>query len=274
MKKTLAVLLALITAASIALVSCENDNNNQDDSWDDGINDTEQGNKDTDTDTDESDTNNDTDTDTESETTNNITGWVDTNDVVYAGVELRLRAEPNAMSDSNIVKTVPFGTKLTRLSTNGTWDKVKVGTETTEYYVLDVLVSNNVGNFTFTDYEADKIASLTLNAEEKYNVCFYMTPFYCENQEYNYSNMLAASGIKKSNITSETYSIKKLAVSQNGAWYKVSLVGTVTVGTNVFTYTEAEPGIFYLQKINFDRQAIVDPTYNTSSGTSTPGGLG
>ena len=69
--------------------------------------------------------------------------------------------------------------------------------------------------------------------------------------------MLCKSGIKANNL-SEGYSLKKLAVSENGGWVKVEFVGTVTISSNNFeTFTAENPGIFYIQTLAFTRGDVL-----------------
>ena len=265
MKKTLALLLALLAAASIALASCEKKpENNGDNGWDDDIDHVESKNdKD-----DEKESAEDTaaveseNNETENEILNN-TGWVATNDTVYAGVKLHLRTE--ASKNSSSIATIPFGTAITRAETNGSWDKVTYNGQTG--YVNHTYVSTNAGDFTFTAYEEAK--AITLSTAEKTNtVLFYQTPFSPDQYErfdLDADNVLLASGIKAANL-SEGYTLEKVAISQSGKWIKVKLTGTVTIGGSS-KVCEAET--FYIRSLAFTRKDVIDDSWgngNVSSG--------
>lgn len=262
MKKTLAILLALLAAASISLASCEKTPENNNDGWDDDDNDYVETKGD---DTDAVETGDDT-ADTENTDTDNVpnyTGWVDTNDTVYAGVNLRLRTEPS--TNSGALATIPFGATISRLQTNGSWDKVTYNGQTG--YVSHTYVSSNAGDFTFTDY-AEATAITLSTAEKANNVLFYKTPFSPDQYErfdLDADNVLLASGVKAANL-SEGYVLEKVAISQSGKWIKVKLTGTVTVGGSNKT-CDAE--VYYIRALAFNRKDVVDTTW--SSGTVSGG---
>ena len=265
MKKTLAILLALLMAGSVILVSCDNGGREP---VQDGAGDAN--NDYIESDESDSTTNTESNNNTESESqtsgnnnnNNNNHGWNVTNETVYAGVNFTLRSDANESSNSLTDKKVPFGTALTRVETNGTWSKVKVSGSDTIYYVKNIYLSVNSGNFTFTDSEN----SITLNPETDNNVCFYYSPFYSDDGETNYANMLCSSGIKVAHLSAD-YTLTKKGVSTNGSWVKVTFVGTVTISTtNTKTYTAENPGTFYIQANAFNRKDIVDSTWSNGNG--------
>ena len=250
MKKTLAILLALLAAASITLASCEKEPENNGDDWGDD-NDYVTESKD-DNDTDEKDSSTESDTNNTGNT-NTPSGWQEATGNIYLGMNVILRSAPNDYDSSKTAVKLTFGTALTRVRTNGKWEEVKYND--TLYYVKSVYTTDNGNNFTFTD-DTEKPA-LTLNPQTGNNVCFYKTPFYCDDSEANYGNMLCKGGIKAANL-SEGYSLKKLAVSANGKWVKVEFVGTVTISANnTATYTAENPGVFYIQSLAFTRGDVI-----------------
>ena len=270
MKKTLAILLALLTAASITLVSCNEDKGNELDDWTDDENEYVD-NKDDATESD-SETESDTDAANNGETNNENTntsnnGWTDVTGTLYLGVNVTLRSQPSDANNTKTDKNMYFGTALTRVSTNGKWEAVKISGDDTIYYVKTIYTTSKAGNFDFTD-DANTPA-ITLSETTTNNVCFYKSPFFCEDNDVNYGNMLCKSGIKANNL-SAGYSLKKLAVSSNGGWVKVEFVGTVTISANnTVTYTAENPGIFYIQSLAFTRGDVLGG--GEIAGGNTPG---
>lgn len=257
MKKTLAILLALLAATSITLASCKEDKGSDLDDWTDDDNDyVDTGDETDDTDESDSKTNNDnSDNGNENNPSNNDNnGWSDASGNLYLGVNVTLRSQPSDSSSYKTDKNLYFGTALTRVRTNGRWEEVKVSGDDTLYYVKSIYTTTNSGNFTFT--EATDTPALTLSETTNYNVCFYKSPFYSDDNDTNYSNMLCKGGIKANNL-SEGYSLKKMAVSTNGGWVKVEFVGTVTISANnTATFTAENPGTFYIQALAFTRGDI------------------
>ena len=261
MKKTLALLLALFLLAA-TFVACEKEpvNNVPDDDEDDGyIN--------TDPDENENPGNNEQNPNeneqnpNENEQNPSTSGWVTKNDVVYAGVQLRLRTSPSSASNNNIAKTVNMGTKMNRSEVNAKWSKVTLDGETTEYYVSNAWLASASGDFTFTNV-AEPV-SLTVNASD-YSICFFYTPFESDDEDAYFENVLCAGGFKLKDVSS-TYTLKKVAASASGNWIKVEFVGTVTISGKANTYTEAAPGVFYVKTRAISRGDITDPTYSTGN---------
>lgn len=203
--------------------------------------------------------------------TNTATGtWVDAAGTFYAGDELRLRTSASSSGTNNIAKTVPLGTQLTRISTNGTWSKVTVSGDSTEYYVSNDWLASNGNDFSFTACEP---VSLTIN-ESSYNIMFFETPFEAGDEVY-YENVVCKSGFKLSNV-SQGYTLKKIGTSASGNWIKVEFVGTITISsTNVKTYTAEAPGVLYVKMRAIKvHGSITDPTYTGGSFGGTVGGRG
>lgn len=257
MKRTLAILLALLAAASITLTSC-----NLDDRQPVG------GNDDDDIDYSEDDDDDETkDTDDKEDETNKKPTTQTLPSVVYAGVELNLRTSTNTSSSSNIYRKVPFGTKLNYISTSGAWAKVKLDNDDTECYVQTQWLAETNTDFKFTDCDDQDITVAT--TENK--VVFYFSPFVCQNLETALQNALFGDGFIKDNFQSG-YKLTRLEMNDN--WVKVSFVGTIkTSETKSVTYTEQDPGIFYVQVKSFKDGRISDPTFPGNSGGSG-GGLG
>ena len=267
MKKTLAILLALLAATSITLASCKDDGRSTlDDDWNDEDNDYVESDDETDDTTDEGDdtSNNQTPDDGENENDPpvNPTGWEAKDDTVYAGVKINLRAEASTSSES--LATIPFGSALSRSETNGKWDKVTYNGKTG--YVSHTYVSLNASDFSFTTYETP--VDITLSADTTNKVLFYQTPFSPDKFsafDLDAGNVLLASGVKAENL-SDGYTLKKVAISQSGSWVKVELTGTVTIQGSTKT---CNGEVFYIRALAFNRGDIVDSTWNSGS---NPGG--
>ncbi len=270
MKKTLAILLALLAATSITLASCKDDGRSTlDDDWNDEDNDYVESDDENDDTTDDGENTTGEQTPGGNEDENdppvNSTGWETKDDTVYAGVDaLNLRSAPNGTNSANIVKQVNHGTKLNRKSTTGKWDKVTLDGSDTEYYVLHMFVSETNANFTFTNCESP--VTLTFNSE-KGMVCFYTTPFKIwDGDTLLYNNIWESAGVKA--INGE---LKKVALSDNG-WIKVTVVGTISLdGGKEKELTE--PTTFYISNSDVTTGRIVDPD-RPNAGNGSGGGNG
>ena len=220
MKKLLAFLLVLVMILSVSLVACNKKGDNTDDGegddWDDlgGT------------------TTSDTVADGQGNGDTNIpsTGWVDKVDTIYTGVNnLNLRLEPS-INAAKVTTISAAGTKLNRVATNGTWDKVEIGEGDAKQtaYVLNAFVSQVSTNFTFTTLPAEDQSTLTIVGDNKINL--RSTPFV-PGGDNNYDNVV----ISEFNASYGT--LTKVAVSASGNWYQVSYTGTI--GTKTYNGTEA-----------------------------------
>ena len=264
MKKTLAILLALLAAASISLAACDEDNERTPIGGENG-DDIEQVEDSDDEVTEDTKDNNNEDTNDQGGEDVGSNGYVDKSGVVYAGVDLNLRTTDYSTADSTIAKTVPFGTKLNLVASDGTWSKVKLDGDDTVYYALAGLTSAAQVNLT----ELEEPVAITLSETTANNVLFFNFPFESEDENLYWNNVALASGLKHANL-SKDYSLKKVATSNK--WAKVEFVGTITVGSSVRTHTAENPGVYYIKDLAFSRGDIVDPTY--SSGSGVGGGQG
>ena len=263
MKKTLAILLALLAAASITLASCQDEGRTSlDDGFDDGDNEyVDTDNDETDDETNGETNNENNDGENNNNQNTNSTGWEEKNDTVYAGVDdLNLRKEQSATS--TVLKRVSAGTKLNRIATNGKWDRVTLEGGTTEYYVLHQFVSDTYDNFDFTDCETP--VTLTLNNDKILRL--YTTPF----EVYDGNTLLYNNIHKSDRVTAISGEIKKIATSKND-WLKVTIKGTVTYagGTSETFETETE---FYLSPYAVANGRVTDP--DRPNGGNSSGGNG
>lgn len=242
MKKTLAILLALLMAGSIVLVSCDggrapssNDGGNNDDNDYIGDESDESGEDNTD----ESESK----TETESQTGNNDNlGWIEKNDTVYAGYGMNVYAD-SSTSAQIVYNGVKVGDALSRISTNGTFDKVSVTVngEAKTGYVVSKWVST-VNNFAFNEIEAK---TLTVIAKDT-ALCIFTTPHMVMNgSDYDYRNIVCKGGLTAAAFT-EGYSLK--AVGENTNWIKVEFVGKITISNNVTEATAENPLTLYIYK--------------------------
>ena len=181
--------------------------------------------------------------------------WMAT--VVYAGVELELYASMDA--DSEPVKTVPFGTRLDRSETDGTWDKVKLEGEDTEYYVLTKWISVNGANFEFKPCD-----DVCVVVKEKETFVMYYTPFICCDGESCLENAVGKTEITLGNLNKQ-YDITKVEEGDN--WVKVKFYGTIKTDDFSVTYYKVAPATFYIQKKYFINGALDDVTYDDGSWT-------
>lgn len=267
MKKTLAILLAILML-SAAFVACEKEPTPPvEDDEDDGYIDTDPDGEQTPDGEQNPDGEQTPDGEQNPNTqTPSTNGWITKNDVVYAGVQLRLRTSPSSSGNNNIAKSVEMGTKLNRSETNAKWSKITLDGETTEYYVSNAWIASSMGDFKYTTLTEP--VSLTINASD-YNIIFFFTPFESGDNDAYYENVLGAGGFKLKDVSS-TYTLKKTATSESGTWIRVEFVGTVTISGKANTYTDAQPGVFYVKTRAIARGDITDPTYSSGSG-NVPG---
>ncbi len=208
MKKLLIATLALITALSISLAACSKD-------------------KDTDTDIDDdpdddlvarpSDDDDDTSTTTgegdDTTTTANGT-WITKNDTIYVLTDCNIRS--SATKTSEVKGTATMGTSYQRVETNGMWDKIVVGEN--QWYILSVLATTSQQRATFVDKTAEN-KILHVKADTTLNL--RCSPLFPDDNP-NYDNLVGSINATHT----ATDSLKLIAVSQDGAWAKVSFTGT------------------------------------------------
>lgn len=255
MKKTLAILLALLMTSSIALVSCEgNSRTPNSGDWDDEndyVDESDDGTSDTSNESGDS-----TDSGDEGNGDTSVTGWIEKSGSVWAGMKLNLRTQPS--TGSTVSKVVDPGTKLNLVSSNGVWDKVTLDGSATEYYALHCLISDTNESFNFEECNTE------LTFTGKGNVCLYVSPFHCSDNNYTYNNIYKSAGVKS---LAEGAKITKVGLSANG-WMKVTVTGTVNFdgGTSETFATATE---FYINPNDVNTGRITDPDRPASG---TPGG--
>lgn len=229
MKKTLALILAMILAASVALVSCENKENNIGDDNDDGgfvvdfddFGETEAPETDENGETIVPETNNNN-----NNNNNNTTTMETVSDTVYVLYSAKIRE--TAKDTGKVVTTVPFGAQLSRTGKNKNWSKVTYnnGTTTYEGYIMNDLVTLNVDTVTFEDKGVageGEGAATVYPTSKLVGTTNYRLRHYPLADGYPHS-----LGLLDSNDLGEVGQVKGgdevviLAVSKDGMWAKVS----------------------------------------------------
>ena len=164
MKKTLAILLALIMSTSVALVACNNSSNDNGDDgdfvvdWDDEDLDFDGG------ETEAPETDENGETIKAPENTNNggsssntgATNMETVNDTVYVLYDANIREKASSKTSSKVLGKAPFGAALTRSAKNSAWSKVTYKTDsgaTIEGYISNELVTTNKQTVTFIKQE-------------------------------------------------------------------------------------------------------------------------
>ena len=238
MKKLIALLLAILMIASISLVACNNkkgttgNNGGGDDvadSEDNGLvipdapissETTGEGSDTTGT----NGANNNTNTGFE-----NVVSFS-----VYTYVRTSVRS--SAMMKASVVTTVDASAQLTVLAKNGSWYKVKYGTE--EGYVPQDFVTTNRDDTVFTDFEeADrKVIKIKANTEDP------TQPFKVNIRQYPIVSDFLTQTVKEMDSTKTANGeLVQLGVNASGTWYKVAY----------------DNGVYYLRVSNSTRPYLI-----------------
>ena len=258
MKKTLAILLALIMSASVALVSCNESGNNIDDENDDFVVDFDNDVETSEPETDEngetikpSDTHNTGNSGNNNNTSN--TTMESVNDTVYVLYTANIRAQASDKTSVDILATAPFGTALTRSEKNSKWSKVtftKDGSTITGYIANDLITTSaKAVNFIEKKNEdgtavVTKIKS-TLSVQNVIIRKFPLADGYpntfkvLDTKEFNIGSIFAQ-------IPKGTENITVVSVSEDGVWAYVKGQGYLYNGANpATTATEVEGYTLY-----------------------------
>lgn len=256
MKKTLAILLALIMTTSVALVSCNNDNTEEDD-LDDFVVDFGGNNGDIiggETSEPETDEHGETIKPTVKPSTgNNTTTFETVNDTVYVLYTANIREQASDKSSVDILTTAPFGTALTRSEKNSKWSKVtftKDGSTITGYIANDLITTSaKAVNFIEKKNEdgtavVTKIKS-TLSVQNVIIRKFPLADGYpntfkvLDTDDFNTDSIFAQ-------IPKGTENITVVSVSEDGVWAYVKGQGYLYNGANpATTATEVEGYTLY-----------------------------
>ena len=216
MKKFLAIFLALVTVTTISLTACSKDKGKTDDDFDDTDPFANQYLNNPSVNTGDS-----TDTSYASGNNDNLHfgAWVTKNDTVYVCHDTYLRySTSNGDKSSQVVN---FGASLTRIATNGTWDKVSYNDA--EYYVYSYLVTPNKGDVTFNKIESDNVTSVINNDTTGRNptqMNLRTSPCFDEDLDN-----LGASALTKAMTTAEGVEFKVIGINETKTWAKVYFKG-------------------------------------------------
>lgn len=249
MKKTLAILLALIMTTSVALVSCNEESNDDDVENDFVVN--FEGNE-INGETTEPETNENGET-IKPSTPNNPgtnTGTFETvNDTVYVLYTANIREQASDKSSVDILATAPFGTALTRSEKNSKWSKVtftKDGSSVTGYIAND-LVTTNAKAVNFIEKKNEDGSAVvtkiktTINANNAIVRKFPLADGYpntfkvLDPDEFSVDSIVAQ-------IPKGTDNITVVSVSEDGVWAYVKGQGKLYNGGNPATTTTEVEG--------------------------------
>ena len=250
MKKTLAILLALIMSASVALVSCSEGSNDIDDGNDDFVVDF---GDDIETEAPETDENGETikpsNTTNTGNNNTNTTTMESVNDTVYVLYTANIREQASDKSSVDILATAPFGTALTRSEKNSKWSKVtytKDGTTITGYIANDLITTNaKAVNFIEKKNEdgsavITKIKS-TINANNAIVRKFPLADGYPNTFKVLDSDDFSADSIV-AQIPKGTENVTLVSVSEDGVWAYIKGTGKLYNGGNPSTESTTVEG--------------------------------
>lgn len=230
MKKTLALLLALIMMLSVSLVACSNNegvgNNDNDDDDDDfvGISTTAPADEETDTATDN----------------NNAGVWEDVNVTIYVlANKLNVRSAADT-KDSDVLGIAKMGDSFVATAADKDWYKIPYDGK--EAYVSAAYVTTNSAEAEFIDCEAEVIKiknevvdpNATKEIDKYAKVMLRTDPIVSD-----------ATSTKNVLIYSDTANgeLVKVAANKAGTWYKVTYNNnTFYIASGAFKYFEGYTG--------------------------------
>ena len=161
MKKTLALLLALLMIFSVALVSCGDDEEEatttDPESLFGDVTDEEPEDDEKEDATKDEDAEDDGSEDNEGEDDGLPTGYETTNDTVYVAYEANLRSDDK--SNASVVATVEFGTALTRVAKGKKWSQISFDGK--DAYIANDLITESKDSITFNDVEEETTRKVT-----------------------------------------------------------------------------------------------------------------
>ena len=245
MKKTLALILALIMILSVALVACgEKEEETQPN--DDFFGDLE-------TPGDETGEGDETNESGVNIPTTNST-FVAMNDTVYVCYNAVIRKDAKATSSQ--VATATFGTALSRIEANSKWSKVKVGD--VEGYIANDLISTNSGAVTFTKLETPETAKIvnlgnSSNANLRKFPLALSDPKVVDLESFN-SSCIIGQVAKNSEVTI-------ISTSGDGQWAYIKCTGKVRDAEDKFTIEKEIEGYCSMGVLSYN-------SGNSSSGSN------
>ena len=229
MKKTLAILLALIMSASVALVACENTEEPPADDDDDFVIDFAGADDNDTTEKPETDENGETvkpsgnNGSSNSGSSNNTTTTMTvTNDTVYILYNAKIREATR--DTAKVLAEVPFGTAVSRKEKNSKWSKVTYNG--VEGYIMNDLVTTNADTITFED---QGVAGEGENAAKVYptsklvGTSKYRLRYYPLADGYPHSLvMLSSDDLGQYGQVAGGTEVTILEISKDKMWAKVS----------------------------------------------------
>lgn len=227
MKKTLALILALMMILSVALVAC-GDKEDPTEPTDDFFND--------DVDyTGDDETGDDTDDNNGTNNSGVVSGssFVTKNDTVYACYNAVIRKDAKLTSAK--VAEVTFSTALSRIEANNKWSKVKIGE--IEGYIANDLITTSAAAVTFKPVESEEpVTAKVTNLGASSNANLRKFPLALSNpkivdlEAFN-SSCIIGQVAKNTEVTI-------IAVSEDGQWAKIKCMAKASDGNGEFA-TEA-----------------------------------
>jgi hypothetical protein len=222
MKKTLAIILALIMLLSVALVSCSKEGKETEAPTDDFWGNVE--------DTDPDDENNGTETDAQGNQISSSDYHTNANGDVYVLHPVKVREKDKKTSKST-VGTLSFGQKVSRIAMNATWSKISFSDNgvvkegyvyneilTTDAKAVNVVMLDTPVEVEITGLGKDKDGrSISINVRS--------TPWNCSATEckvadYVNINVLPNINNKKYAVI-DGFKVIKLGATEDGKWVRV-----------------------------------------------------
>ena len=223
MKKTLALILALLMILSVALVSCggeEEETSGTDDIFNIPGGDNTTGG-------DENEENN------EGDDANNTTsaGYTATNDTVYVCYKAVLRANDKATAE--VVDTVEFATALTRVAKSKKWSEINYNGATA--YIANDLITESKSAVTFKDVEEGTTRKVTkLGQSKNANLRLYplalTNPLVVELETFNTSCIIGQ--------VPKDAEVKVLKISEDNAWAYIECEGYAATDKGEYATTK------------------------------------
>lgn len=223
MKKTLALLLALIMMLSMTMVSCNKEEEPDETKDDFGFNFEDPTGDATGDSTDESGENN-----------NNNSDFVAASGTSYILHPVKVRKD--AKKSSSTIGVAAWGSAVQLVERNTLWTKIKFTDKdsgaTLEGYVRNELLTANKKQVTLVELEAPvaaKINGLGMHKEDgtPYSLNVRTTPWNCsQSEEYPNVNVLANIGNEKYDVV-DGDEVEKLGATEDGKWVYIRFVKTV-----------------------------------------------
>ena len=222
MKKTLALLLALIMMLSMTMVSCNKEEPDETDDDDFGFNFEDPTGDATGDSTDESGENN-----------NNNSDFVAASGTSYILHPVKVRKD--AKKSSSTIGVAAWGSAVQLVERSTLWTKIKFTDSdsgaTLEGYVRNELLTANKKQVTLVELEAPVAAKISgLGNKEDgsaYTLNVRTTPWNCsQSEEYPNVNVLANIGNEKYQVK-DGDEVEKLGATEDGEWVYIRFVKTV-----------------------------------------------